>query len=302
MIVTNVSKQRIRFGSAPGLADRILRHIQVRGLTPGSHLSAQEMADLFGASRTPVNDALRLLANRGLLQHAPNRGFFVGEESKRLMPQPALDTIDSAYATLARDRLSGSLGDEVTEGELLARYNLTRAQMQMLLNRIAKEGWIERRTGYGWAFTEMLTTADGLSESFRFRCILEPASLVEPGYKLDIKEIVALRRNEHAMMSGALSSMPLDALFEQRAQFHEVLVAGSHNRFLIDAIRRVNRIRRLLSYQAMTARERYVQQSEEHLAILDLLEAKRNRDAADLLRRHLETVQAHYERNLLVSA
>ena len=71
-------------------------------------------------------------------------------------------------------------------------------------------------------------------------------------------------------------------------------MGGSHNRFFLDTIRRVNRIRRLLSYEAMDDRSRYVRQAEEHLALLDLLEAGKTTEAAQALRAHLEGVQRYY--------
>jgi DNA-binding GntR family transcriptional regulator len=53
-------------------------------------------------------------------------------------------------------------------------------------------------------------------------------------------------------------------------------------------VRRINRVRRLLSYRSMIDRKRYRQQCEEHLKILDLLEAGENDEASQALRRHLE--------------
>ncbi len=88
--------------------------------------------------------------------------------------------------------------------------------------------------------------------------------------------------------------MPVDTLFERGCRFHEAIVGGSQNRFFLDTIRRVNRIRRLLSYEAMDDRARYVRQAEEHLVLLDLLERQRNAEAAAALLRHLQGVQTHY--------
>ncbi len=292
---------RARFGSAPGIADRIERHILARGLEPGEHLSAQALADLVGASRTPVNNALRLLASQGKLRHEPNRGFFVdavGGAGPGGASAQATDAVELAYAAMVRDRLDGSLGEEVKENELRARYGLTKSQLQILLSRVMQEGWIERRAGYGWAFTEMLTTSEALSESFRLRLVLEPASLLQPGYHLSPHLIAECRRTELAMLRGGLNTMPLDALFERGSRFHEVLVSGSHNRFFLDTVKRVNRIRRLLSYQAMDHRERYIRQSEEHLVILDLIEQGRLEEAAEAVRQHLATVHDYYAATL----
>ena len=59
------------------LAARILEHINGEPLASGTHLTAQELADRFNVSRSPVNRALRLLHAKGVLAHEQNRGYFV---------------------------------------------------------------------------------------------------------------------------------------------------------------------------------------------------------------------------------
>ena len=70
-------------------------------------------------------------------------------------------------------------------------------------------------------------------------------------------------------------------------RFHESLVEGSGNPFFIDTMRRVNRVRRLLSYRSMRDRSRYKEHCEQHLRLLDLLERERNDEAAEAMREHL---------------
>jgi DNA-binding GntR family transcriptional regulator len=70
-------------------------------------------------------------------------------------------------------------------------------------------------------------------------------------------------------------------------RFHESLVEASGNSFFIDTIKRVNRVRRLLSYRSMQHRERYVEHCKQHLHVLDLLKRERNEEASDELRQHL---------------
>lgn len=48
---------------------------------PGSALDEQELAASYGVSRTPVREALRLLAASGLVAHRPNRGAEVAAPS-----------------------------------------------------------------------------------------------------------------------------------------------------------------------------------------------------------------------------
>jgi DNA-binding GntR family transcriptional regulator len=48
-------------------------------LRPGEQLDEQHLADRFGASRTPVREALRQLAVSGLLEMRPRRGMIVAQ-------------------------------------------------------------------------------------------------------------------------------------------------------------------------------------------------------------------------------
>ncbi|MDB5368880.1 MAG: GntR family transcriptional regulator [Roseomonas sp.] len=270
------------------LAARIADHLRVRNLAAGAHLSAQSLAKAFGASRTPVSKALAILGRDGTLRHEPHRGYFVIAPLGVFGDPPELVVLEERYRDIARDRLAGGLPDQVTETLLRERYRLGRHQLHLLLTRIAHEGWIEHRVGYGWAFAEMLTTPEALADTFRVRRVLEPAALLEPGYRLDPQVIRDCRKAELAMLAGEMDSLSLEALFSRRANFHEALVAGSGNRFFLDSIRRLNRIRRLLSYRTSEDRRRYTLHCHEHLALLDLLEAGRNEAAAEALREPLD--------------
>src|SRR5215467_12494677 len=59
------------------LAGRILIHARERGFGPGTWLSENALAQIFGVSRTPVRGALAVLSNRGLLNVVPRRGYLL---------------------------------------------------------------------------------------------------------------------------------------------------------------------------------------------------------------------------------
>lgn len=55
-----------------------LRDMVIDGeLSPETHLHEAALAQKLGVSRTPVRDALRVLANENLLIYSPNRGYVV---------------------------------------------------------------------------------------------------------------------------------------------------------------------------------------------------------------------------------
>ena len=274
---------------------KILDLIREDRLLEGAHLRAQQIADRLRLSRSPVNDALGILAQHGVVARKPNRGYFLlrdfdatGDAPADITPPSADDIVTQTYFALADELLRGELPMQCSEALLRTRYALTQAQTQALLARISQEGWAQRRPGYGWEFSSMMTTPDSLLQSYRLRLALEPAALLEPGYRLDAAVLAQCRATEHQLLDGGIMTASADALHDRGVRFHESLVEASGNAFFIDAIRRVNRVRRLLSYRSMRQRERYPEHCRQHLHLLDLLEQQRNAEAAAFLREHLD--------------
>ncbi|HYD94954.1 MAG TPA: GntR family transcriptional regulator [Noviherbaspirillum sp.] len=272
------------------IAARIVEIIQSENLAVGTHLPAQMLADRLRVSRQPVNDALGRLCEEGILSREPNRGYFLARVP--LQPLPALqenDLVTAAYFRIAEERLSGKLPDAFTESMLRQRYRLTATQLSAVLGRIAQEGWAEKKPGYGWAFSSMLTSAESLVQSYRLRLAVEPAALLEPGYRLDRLAIERCKAAELHLLEGGIDTDTPDQLHDRGVRFHETLVGGSGNPFFIDTIRRVNRVRRLLSYRSTLDRSRYKQHCKQHLHILELLQKERNEEASEAVAEHLRS-------------
>lgn len=288
-------------GTDKNISTQVLHLIRQEGLKSGAHLPAQWLADQLKVSRTPVNEALAFLHKQGVLQREKNRGYFVVEVvdaadpvvRKKLGLEQA-DVTTQAYFAIADDLLNEELPRTVSEVQLRSRYELTATQLQAVLYRIAQEGWVQKKPRYGWEFSAMLTTPDSLLQSYRLRLAVEPAALLEPGYQLDPKVIEKCRAAEQHLLDGGIETDTPDQLHERGVRFHESLVEASQNPFFIDTVRRVNRVRRLISYRSMQDRQRYKEHCRQHLHLLDLLESKRNEEAADIMREHLSrTLENH---------
>ena len=72
------------------IAERVVQSILTRKLRPGERLGEQEMADLFGVSRTLVREALIKLQARGFIEVRPRLGWYVVE--------PSFDEAHETYA------------------------------------------------------------------------------------------------------------------------------------------------------------------------------------------------------------
>ena len=285
------------------ISARLLDLVRQEGLAIGDHLPAQWLADQLQVSRTPINDALAFLHDKGVLRREKNRGYFLVKSvdvanpaMRKKLGLAELDATTRAYFAMADDLLKGELPETVSEVLLKTRYELTTSQLQSVLHRIAQEGWAQKKAGYGWTFSDMLTTPDSLLQSYRLRMALEPAALMEPGYRLDPKVIEKCRAAEHHLLDGGIETDTPDQLHERGVRFHESLIEASGNPFFIDTIRRVNRVRRLMSYRSMQDRQRYKEHCQQHLHLLDLLEAGRNEEAADTMREHLSRTLKNHQK------
>lgn len=272
------------------ISSRLLQDILSGTLPGGRHISAQQVADRYGVSRTPVREALVSLEDQAVLIRQPNRGYFVADqiplEAKAKLQDVEKDETDD-YQRLADDWLTNSIPEEVTEQFLRQRFGWTKAKVSDLLIRAAREGWAERKEGYGWKFLPVAKTPEAFDEIYRFRMAIEPAAMLEPSFELDRKVLDDQRRIQEGMIEANLGASRSEGLLENGALFHEELIKLSGNPFFLMALQRVNRMRRLMEYRAEVNRERLFEQCTEHLEILSLLEAGNIVDASYRMRQHL---------------
>ncbi len=275
------------------IAALIVERVKLLNLEPGSHLAEQGLADAFHVSRTPVRIALRMLEANGVVERRHNCGYFLREQ---MHVTPGEDifyggaAIDPLYLQIAEDRLTGLLPMRFTEAELARRYQLGKARLARLLARMTREGWLDRRPGHGWEFQPVLTSPDAFEQANRFRMLIEPAALREAGYRVDQDAFARLRTQLEALLAAGEGQFSAIETFQLGALFHETIVAASGNLFLLDALRRVNRMRRLLEYRVRKDHSRVVEECTDHLHLLDLLEQGRRGEAVAFLRRHLAKV------------
>lgn len=116
-------------GPAPAplsLQERIRSAVEAQILTgampPGSAIDEKALARQFEASRTPVREALLVLAVQGLVHIAPRAGIYVRQASaaELVATLEALCELEAVLARLAARRAGSDLRDELTRAQAQA--------------------------------------------------------------------------------------------------------------------------------------------------------------------------------------
>lgn len=277
------------------LARQIVDHLRSLDLPAGGHVTEQSLARLLGASRSPIRGALAFLADRGVVDHRPNRGYFLTGPASGIvawdldLPEAPDERI---YLAIARDRLSGRLSEVLVESEAIRRYAVSRDRLRRILTRIANEGWIERRPGKGWSFLPMIDSAEAYRDSYEFRRTLEPTAIRLPAFRPDPAVLARLLDQQRQLVEAGWATESQVALFEANRVFHERIAAMAGNRFVVQAIQRQSQLRRLVEYRETLDRARVRQLCAQHVGILEALAADDRDGAARLMDAHLAGAQA----------
>ena len=274
------------------LLGRIVHFIHDQAMQPGARLNENRLAQELGVSRTPIRAALAQLAERGYVGRQPNRGA----EIITLPPKPALppttDPDDELLVRIAHDHERNRLPVEISEAELMKLYGLSRQRIRSALARLEELDIVERKPGYGWRFGDLRQDVAASLESYRFRMLVEPAAILEPGFRLVPGWAEEMRSHQEAALAasqqGRWNASVAVAFFEANAAFHEGIGTASGNRYLAHAIRRQTRFRRLADYAWTYGMERVAVCCHEHIEILTRLEARDFDVAAALMKRHLQ--------------
>lgn len=277
------------------LAARILRLLKEQGAGPGYHLVELDLCRHFDVSRTPVRGALRLLAAQGALEARANRGFVlrhsVVDAPEADPPSPEEEEDQELFVAIARARNAGLLPDQCTQQEIVRMFQVKLTTAVRVLRQLAELGLVERKPGNGWSFTVAIDSASARHDSYAFRCIVEPAGLIEPTFELDSDWMTRSRERHLAFRNRRWRDTLAVEFFDMNADFHEQLARCSGNRYILSSVQRQNRLRSFLNYQWVNGVERVVASIDEHLAIMDALAIGKNARAHDLMKLHLDSAR-----------
>ena len=285
------------------LAVQIAEYIRDNGMAAGAHLTEAALAEALGVSRTPVRRALDYLTDLKMLAaNGPRRGFEVIAEPQSLLDLASEgagpDEEEALYLKVANDYVDRRLPDQFSEADLMRQYGVHRGLLLRILQRMAREGVVERSLGHGWRFLASLRSVDAHDKSYRFRVAVESAAILEPTFVLDRAWAERTRRTHEALLAMPAEKVSMITFFEANQDFHEGLAACSGNEFFHQSVQLQTQIRRFLLYSTVPV-HRIEASCNEHLEILTAIESGDRDWAARLMQRHLEIAARDEPRGLL---
>lgn len=122
---SSVEKSRGRLTDE--VCKRIADDIVLGHFPPGARLEEYTLAERYGVSRTPVREAIKLLAISGLVVYRPNRGASVAEMTPEQLDQTfeAIGELEAACARHAALRM-----DDEERAELRRLHEASRQALQ----------------------------------------------------------------------------------------------------------------------------------------------------------------------------
>lgn len=168
-------------------------------------------------------------------------------------------------------------GLEVTERELMARYDLGKAPLREALVRLGHDGLVRAMPRRGYVITPV--TVQDVQDIFELRLLLEPAAArVAVGHvdRARLDELNALCRTGYT---------PGDRESETRflavnREFHVAIAQASGNRRLAIVLAQLLEEMERLFHLGLQVRNRSTEMEHEHEALIDAL-ARGDRDAAE---------------------
>ncbi len=171
---------------AEGLRQRIFQ----RELEPGSWIDEMKLAEEYGISRTPLREALKVLAAEGLVTMKVRRGAYVTEVSEQ-------DLTDVYHLLgLLESDAAGVVAERATEAQL---NELRRLHDE--LEATARPGHVDRELFFA------------INERFHMRLLAIADNRWRDQMVADLRKVMKLNRHNSLLKSGRL----VESLAEHRA-------------------------------------------------------------------------------------
>jgi DNA-binding GntR family transcriptional regulator len=205
------------------------------------------------------------------------------------MARTALSLRASVLPELRRRIVEGDypLGAQLSENALALEFGMSRTPVREALMALEAEGLVDVRPQRGsYVFSIDIEETRQLCD---LRGILETGALVLAVQR----QVTTLARDLSGLIAAAESALRHGKLRDCERldmQFHETLIAGSDNRFLIESYRRIEGRVNALRFRLPAQATRIESALEQHRTIADAVARGSIDDALNLLTGHVRNV------------
>jgi DNA-binding GntR family transcriptional regulator len=210
-----------------------------------------------------------------------------------LLPVRATRSLREEVANALRAALvAGQMrpGTVYSAPALAARFEVSATPVREAMLDLAKEGLVEVVRNKGFRVT-VLSDAE-LDEITELRELIEVPTVVRLGNTIEPDALLRLRPLAHQIVDAARAGDVIGYVEADR-RFHLDLLALAGNTRLVETVSDLRKRSRLYGLTHLTA-DRLVASAEEHLRLLDLLEAGDLTAVESLMRQHLGHVRGSW--------
>jgi DNA-binding GntR family transcriptional regulator len=193
----------------PELARLLEKEITELKLAPGAKLVEEELCVRFGISRSPVREALQILAGHGLVERHPRRGVFVAPLGLSLLDEiyscrKPLEALASAGVTAnATPKLVGDLAALV---RAMAAADRKKRLDEAFAANVALTDLLHRHCG-NETLMRILQRLDKQALRYRFYCYRESREILAASIEANGELVEAIRAGDPARAAAVTEKL-----------------------------------------------------------------------------------------------
>jgi len=192
------------------------------------------------------------------------------------------------YQQIIHDIRAGALmpGDRLTETDLATRFGISRTPVREAIRQLEADGLVMHKPRLG-ATIRTLDRAE-ISELYEMRAVLESTAA-----RLAARAASAPELQEITALNDAMAeARDIETLYQLNHLFHAAIQDAARNRFLVSAVKSVEKTLLILGRSTMEQTDRSEAALAEHRRIIDALVARDEDAAEQAMRGHIEAAHA----------
>lgn len=189
------------------------------------------------------------------------------------------------YARILDEIRAGTLnpGDRLTEADIAERLGISRTPVREAMRQLQSDGLITHTPRLGSTIRKL--DYSEVSELYEMRAVLESTAArfsARAASDVEVDELISI----HEAMCAATNTHLLDQLNQQ---FHRCLLDAARNRFLLSAVRSIEKTLLILGPSTFNESDRTTQSNQEHEQLLNAISSRNPADAEQAMRLHIES-------------